>query len=166
MEDKGFYLSINGERIRVSKEIYQEYMLYERKERYFTEDLKRERTTVDPMTGKLKVHPSREDSYERLLEKNQQFFSNDKLPEEQLLHMLLLKQLENALHNLSTDELALIYALFYQEQTESQLGKALNISQAAVNKRKSKVLKKLRKMRGFISALLNLDKQQGIFCSS
>ena len=103
MEDKGFYLSINGERIRVSKEIYQEYMLYERKERYFTEDLKRERTTVDPMTGKLKVHPSREDSYERLLEKNQQFFSNDKLTEEQLLHMLLLKQLENALHNLSTD---------------------------------------------------------------
>ena len=90
------------------------------------------------------MHPSREDSYERLLEKNQQFFSNDKLPEEQLLHMLLLKQLENALHNLSTDELALIYALFYQEQTESQLGKALNISQAAVNKRKSKVLKKLR----------------------
>ena len=38
------FLFINEERVKVSKEIYQEYMLYERKERYFTEDLKRERS--------------------------------------------------------------------------------------------------------------------------
>ena len=127
-----------------SEEVIEVLRETERKMQYQEYDLKAEQTIIDQEAQEIWVIPSREDSYERLLEKNQQFFSNDKLPEEQLLHMLLLKQLENALHNLSTDELALIYALFYQEQTESQLGKALNISQAAVNKRKSKVLKKLR----------------------
>ena len=127
-----------------SEEVIAVLRTTERKMQYQEYDLKTERTIIDHKTQTVQVIPSREDSYERLLEKNQQFSSDDKLPEEQLLHMLLLKQLENALHNLSTDELALIYALFYQEQTESQLGKALNISQAAVNKRKSKVLKKLR----------------------
>lgn len=145
MKEKEFYLSIGRKSIKVSEEVYREYMHFERKERYFTKDLKEERVMFDKKTKEIKVIPSREDSFERLLAKNQQFAVSDKSPEEQFLHALLLKQLEEALHNLSTDELALIYALFYQELTEKQLGEVLNISKTAVNKRKSKILRKLRK---------------------
>ena len=146
MSVKKYYLSIKGTSIEVSEKVYREYMRYERKERYFTEDLKRERIMFNPKTQEKRVIPSREDSYERLLNKNEQFTAPDKSPEEQILHTLLLEQLENALHNLTTDELALIYALFYQEQTETQFGERLNISQAAVNKRKLKILRKLKKL--------------------
>ena len=37
-------------------------------EKYFTHDLKQEHTKVDKETGEMIVIPSREDSYERLLE--------------------------------------------------------------------------------------------------
>lgn len=140
-----FYLSINGKAIKVSEEVYREYMRFERKERYLMKDLKEEKILIDGNTKVVKIIPSREDSYERLLENKQQFRSPDKSPEEQLFHALLLEQLEEALHKLSTDELALLYALFYEEKTEGQIGKELNVSQAAVSKRKSKVLKKLRR---------------------
>ena len=145
MSEKEFYLYIKGKPVKVSEEIYELYMHYERKERYFTKDLKTEHIVVDPKTKKTTIIPSREDSYERLLAKSEQFVAPDKSPEEQLLHILLLKQLEEALHNLSTDELALIYALFYQGKTETQIGESLNVSQVAVNKRKTKVLRKLKK---------------------
>lgn len=145
MAEKEFYLSIGGKSVKVSEEVYREYMRFERKERYLMKDLKEEKIFVDRDAKEVKIIPSREDSYERLLENNQQFSAPGKSPEEQLLHALLLEQLEKALHNLSTDELALLYALFYEEKTESQVGKRLNVSQAAVSKRKTKVLKKLRK---------------------
>ena len=145
MAKREFYLSINGKAIKVSEEIYREYMRFERKERYLTKDLKEEKILIDGDTKAVKIIPSREDSYERLLENNQQFSAPDKSPEEQLIHALLLSQLEEALHKLSTDELALLYALFYEGKTESQIGKGLNVSQAAVSKNKTKILKKLRK---------------------
>ena len=126
MAKREFYLSINGKAIKVSEEIYREYMRFERKERYLTKDLKEEKILIDGDTKAVKIIPSREDSYERLLENNQQFSAPDKSPEEQLIH-------------------ALLYALFYEGKTESQIGKGLNVSQAAVSKKKTKILKKLRK---------------------
>ena len=42
-------------------------------EKYFTHDLKQEHTKVDKETGEMIVIPSREDSYERLLEAEKQF---------------------------------------------------------------------------------------------
>ena len=44
-----------------------------RKERYFTHDLKQEHIKVDKETGEKIIVPSREDSYERLLEAEKQF---------------------------------------------------------------------------------------------
>ena len=50
MSGKKYYLSIKGTSIEVSEKVYREYMRYERKERYFTEDLKRERIMFNPKT--------------------------------------------------------------------------------------------------------------------
>lgn len=57
----------------VSKELYETYYKGQRKEKYFTHDLKQEHTKVDKETGEMIVIPSREDSYERLLEAEKQF---------------------------------------------------------------------------------------------
>lgn len=64
-----YHLYINGQAIPVSEEIYRAYKHFERKEEYFTYDLKAEKFSKKTVS----FLPSREDSYERLLEANQQF---------------------------------------------------------------------------------------------
>ncbi len=64
-----YHLYINGQAVPVSKEVYQVYKHFERKEEYFTYDLKAEKFSKKTAS----FLPSREDSYERFLEANQQF---------------------------------------------------------------------------------------------
>ena len=72
-EREKYYIGLNGQIFEVSKELYETYYKGQRKEKYFTHDLKQEHTKVDKETGEMIVIPSREDSYERLLEAEKQF---------------------------------------------------------------------------------------------
>lgn len=101
MKERKFYLYIEGKRIKVSEEVYKEYYKGERKERYFMKDLKAERVTIDPQTGKVTVMPGREDSYERLMERHRQFASYGSMEEETVRSLLL----EQALRKLTGREL-------------------------------------------------------------
>lgn len=67
------YLYVEGQKIPVSEELYQVYYHFARKERYFSEDLKREKLLYDTEQQIAVLLPSREDSYERLLEQDRQF---------------------------------------------------------------------------------------------
>lgn len=67
------FLYIEGEKIPVSEEIYKAYYQFARKERYFSEDLKQEKFFYDLKQKIAVLLPGREDSYERLLEQNEQF---------------------------------------------------------------------------------------------
>ena len=67
-EREKYYIGLNGQIFEVNKEPYDTYYKGQRKEKYFTYDLKQEHTRVDKETGEIIVIPSREDSYERLLE--------------------------------------------------------------------------------------------------
>ena len=69
-EREKYYIGLNGQTFEVSKELYETYYKGQRKEKYFTHDLKQEHTKVDKETGEMIVIPSREDSYERLLDAN------------------------------------------------------------------------------------------------
>lgn len=146
MSKKNLYLYIDGKPVKVTEDVYREFMHYERKERYFMEDLKAERMVIDQETQSVKVIPSREDSYERLLEKEQQFVATDELAEDTAMKRILLEKLETALHTLDDQELELIQELFYLEKTERDIAALLHISQNTVNYRKNKVLAKLRKL--------------------
>lgn len=96
-----------------------------------------------PQTGAV----SREDSFERLLEQDQQFSSSEsETAEEAAIKAILIERLYSALNTLSKDELALIYDLFFLHHTERQFGKKMNISVGTVNKRKKAILRKLRKL--------------------
>lgn len=72
-KQKKYYLYIDGQAVPVSEQVYRTYHHYGRKEEYFTCDLKTEKVSCDQEAQTAAFTPSREDSYERLLEANQQF---------------------------------------------------------------------------------------------
>ena len=105
-----------------SEEVIAVLRTTERKMQYQEYDLKVERTVVDQENRTVEQIPSREDSYERMLEQNVQFAEETASAEEQALQNIQTQQLHKALLLLSDDERDLIERLFFQEQTERETG--------------------------------------------
>lgn len=145
-EREKYYIGLNGQTFEVSKELYETYYKGQRKEKYFTHDLKQEHTKVDKETGEMIVIPSREDSYERLLEAEKQFAEEAEDVEDVAVRAVMLEKLNEALHTLTDEETAIIHALFYQEISEVELAKKLGIARTTLQSRKYKILEKLRKL--------------------
>lgn len=78
-ERKQRYLYIDGRAVPVSEQVYRVYQHYERKEEYFSYDLKVEKFQKETAS----FLPSREDSYDRLLEQDRQFAASAQPVEEQ-----------------------------------------------------------------------------------
>ena len=126
-----------------SEEVIAVLRTTERKMQYQEYDLKTERTVIDPKTQSIRVIPSREDSYERLLEQDVQVVGENQT-EESVIRNMQLEQLYTALSLLSEDEQYLIRQLFFEERTERDLAEELKIYHNAVHKRKNRILKKLK----------------------
>ena len=142
----GFRVGINGQSVEVSRELYEVYYKGQRKEKYFTEDLKREHTKINYNTGETIVVPSREDSYERLIEAEKQFIDGIESVEDIVIRTIMLEQLKKVLTKLSDEEMEIIQALFYQEISEVELAKQLGIARTTLQSRKYKILEKLKKL--------------------
>ncbi len=145
-EREKYYIGLNGQTFEVSRELYEAYYKGQRKEKYFTHDLKQEHIKVDKETGERIVIPSREDSYERLLEAQKQFAEEAENVEDAAVRAVMLEKLNEALYTLSDEETAIIHALFYQETSEVELAKKLGIARTTLQSRKYKILEKLRKL--------------------
>ena len=65
---------------------------------------------------------------------------------ETVVHAVMVDRLKAALPLLSDGEQALIKAIFFEELSEREVGLRLGITQSVVNKRKAKILAKLRKI--------------------
>ena len=87
--------------------------------------------------------PSREDSYERLLETDKQFSIPCQPVEEAAVLSVLL---EEVLHCLSPEEQKLIRELYFLEKTERQVSEALHMAKTTLRRRHQKVLDKLREL--------------------
>jgi len=136
---------IRGQFIEVTDEVYAAYMQGDRKMRYFENDLKSERTVLDKDGQVVQVIPSREDSLDRLMDENaRQFSHSDESVENAVFRKMEQDKLHTVLSRLSLEEQSLIWALFFEERSESELATELGISQPAVYKRKIKILKKLK----------------------
>ena len=108
-------------------------------------DLKAEQTIIDQEAQELRMIPSREDSYERLLDMSVQFEGETPGIEEQVLKRMESEQLHRALSSLSDEERYLIQQIYFNDRTERDLAEELGCSQNAVNKRKQRILDKLRR---------------------
>jgi len=65
---------------------------------------------------------------------------------ETVVHAWMVDRLKAALPLLLDSEQALIRAIFFEELSEREVGLRLGLTQSIVNKRKAKILEKLRKM--------------------
>ena len=145
-EREKYCIALDGQVFVVSRELYEAYYKGRRKEKYFAHDLKEERTRVDKETGQVTVIPSREDSYERLLEAEKQFAEDAVDVEDAAIRAVLLEKLNQALHTLTDEESTIIHALFYQEISEAELAKRLGIARTTLQSRKYRILDKLKKL--------------------
>lgn len=145
-EREKYYIALDGQAFEVSRELYEAYYKGRRKEKYFNHDLKEEHTRLNKETGKITVIPSREDSYERLLEEEKQFAEEAEDVMETAIRAVMLEKLKEALHTLTDNEKAIIHALFYQEISEVELAKQLGIARTTLQSRKYKILEKLKNL--------------------
>lgn len=129
-----------------SEEVIAVLRTTERKMQYQEYDLKATQTVVDQDGQTVTVIPSREDSYERLLEKDEQFVEDAVSVEEQVIRNIQFQQLHKAIHLLSDDEQDLIDRLFFQNQTEREVAALYHLSQKAINKRRQRILGKIREL--------------------
>ena len=119
----------------------------DRKMEYMEVDIKQERFSYDPEGKVADLLPGREDSYDRLIEEeHHQFALDEPSPENMLLQEEELHLLRAALLLLTAEEKELIDALFYQEMSEREYAQQIGLSQKGVNKRRHKILSKLRKI--------------------
>ena len=144
-ERANYYLYINGQAVPVSEQVYRVYQHYERKEEYFSYDLKTEKFQKDTAT----FLPSREDSFERLLETDRQFAVAVQPVEEQAVSSVWLEEL---LQCLSADERITLRKLYFEDKSERIASMELGISKTALHQRKVKLLQKLRQHRTIVSA--------------
>ena len=85
--------------------------------------------------------PSREDSYERLLEKDRQFAASGVSVEEQAVSSVWLEEL---LQCLSAGERVILHKLYFEDKSERNVSIELGISKTALHHRKVKLLQKLK----------------------
>ena len=137
-ESTNYYLYIDGQAVPVSEQVYRVYQHYERKEEYFSYDLKTEKFQKDTAI----FLPSREDSYERLLEKDKQFAASGQPVEEQAVSSVWLEELLQ--HHLSSDERIILHKLYFEDKSERIVSMELGISKTALHQRKVKLLQKLK----------------------
>ena len=138
-ERSNYYLYIDGQAVPVSEQVYRVYQHYERKEEYFSYDLKTEKFQKETAS----FLPSREDSYERLLEKDRQFAASGQSVEEQAVASVWLEEL---LQSLSADETIILRKLYFEDKSERIVSMELGISKTALHQRKVKLLQKLKKL--------------------
>lgn len=142
-------LKNKAEMLGVDIEVYTFLCRSDRKIRYFTYDPKAEKNVINH--DSITIIPSREDSYDRLLEsKSTGFATEERSVEETVIETILLQQLRSAIKQLSDRERRLIEELFFSHngdgKSEREAAKSLGVPQKTLNDRKLRILKKLRKM--------------------
>lgn len=139
-------LWLNGKYISVTDEVYEVYTKGNRKNKYFIDDLKKEKIIVNQDEEKVRFIPSREDSYERLTcECEKEFADLSECTEDEAMKNLMIEKVREALGILSETETKIVYGLFFEGKTGKLIAKDLNVSEMAISKRKRTILKKLRK---------------------
>ena len=117
----------------------------DRKMEYMEVDIKQERFSYDPEGKVADLLPSREDSYDRLMEEeHRQFAMEQPTPESLLLLEAEYNKLYRAIAHLEKDEQCLIILRYWYDWTQLQVADKLGISQQAVSYRELRILHKLK----------------------
>ncbi len=146
MDDIPNKIWVDGKSYEVTNEVYEVYIKYSRKMRYFEYDLKTEQFILDEKKQRIEIKPSREDSLERLEDEGRQFRDQRQNVEKNVVQQLEIERLYEAMKTLSKGEKSIIYAIYFCGKTERETAKKLGVSQTTVFKRKHVILEKLKKI--------------------
>ncbi len=118
----------------------------DRKMEYQQYDLKVEQCQIDGTKRTVTYVPSREDSYERLLEENRQFAAESESVEDAAVKAVMIEKMLDGLKLLSPEEQDLIEELFFKGKSERQVSAEAGIPYMTIHDRKVKILGKLKKL--------------------
>lgn len=119
----------------------------DRKMEYIEVDIKTEHLVRKRKNNITILQPSREDSYNRMIEDEEmQFPSDEPAPEPVIIHSEELHSLRDALLKLEPDEKKLIYALYFDGLSERRLSEKTGTPCMTIHDCKVKILVKLHKL--------------------
>lgn len=127
-EDKTiYYIRLYGKWLQITKEVYS---IYKNSYQKMYREYKRDKDAVE-LT---------------------EYVESKNVKETNPLNSIVLNELkdrlEKAIHLLSDDEIRIIQAYYYDEQSERQIAEKLSISKTALHYKKTKILTKLKKFIG------------------
>ena len=128
---KEYYIKLSdGQVVPVTEEVYREYKRPQWRE-----------------AKQKKVRQMREFSWEYMTENGMEhiYSETQKLVEEIAEGNLMLEMLMKALETLTDDERSLINELYFNEKSERNLSKQIDVPQQTINSRKAIIIIKLRK---------------------
>lgn len=135
-----------GKHILVRKEIAAAISKSKKKMRY-QEKHKRDHFEIDMENETVRVIPSREDSYDRLLDEKLLGFSAECESVDNIAFQKMLREeLQIVINQLSVADQHLIRLLFWDDLSEKNAAEMLKITQQAINKRKKRILRKLKRI--------------------
>lgn len=129
----------------ISDEIVEVLVKSDRKMEYQQYDLKADKYKIDYIKGTVTYVPSREDSFERLLEENRQFAVDTESVEDAVLKAVMIEKMLTCLQLLTSEEQELISELFFKGKSERQLSSETGIPYMTIHDRKVRILSKLKK---------------------
>ncbi len=118
----------------------------DRKMEYQQYDLKVEQCQIDDTKRTVTYIPSREDSYERLLEENRQFAAERESVEDAAVKAVMIEKMLDSLKLLAPEEQNLIGEMFFKGKSERQVSTETGIPYMTIHDRKVKILGKLKKL--------------------
>ena len=130
----------------LSDEIEEFLKQSDRKIKYHQYDLKIERYKINYAKGTVTYFPSREDSYDRLLEENRQFANVSESVEDIAVKAVMIEKMLTSLKLLASEEQELIAELFFKGKSEHQLSAETGIPRMTLHDRKARILGKLKKL--------------------
>ncbi len=149
-KNRDFYINVSGQLVSVSEEIYLAYYRSKRRDRYFERDIKTGAAIRDETGNITGYKPSREDSFERLIDFGKVFIAVDADTASEVEHSVMSERLHTALAMLTDTEKELIAALFFADggkgMTERKYAAISGIPQQTINSRKARIIAKLKKL--------------------
>lgn len=124
-----YVIQIDGQDIEVTEEVYRFY------KRSVWNERNRRRYRID-----------HEASIDAMRENGLELASDEALLEDIVTDRIMLEALLSALQSLAEKERSLIYALYFDEQTEREAAQSFGISCVAVHKQKRRIIDKLKKI--------------------
>ena len=140
-----FLTDAEGHRVPVSEEIYTAYWRYTNKEDYFMRLLKEELFVYNPEKQIATFLPSREDSYERLMEEGEEFACEQKPVEDLAVNAAFLKKL---MQGLTEQEKQMLHLIFVQQKSEREASTELKVGKTKFRRMRAALFAKCRRIMG------------------